>query len=111
MRKAGHSPAFFVAEGPGAVAQFARHVAAQAVKAGIVASGMAQREFCWGLLGEKLRTDDKGSSPHGVLAFRSIAFFRVLLDPTEENINRQRNKRECYKRVDHGFIHYFYRSS
>ncbi|TRB02708.1 hypothetical protein EXN68_03290 [Rhizobium rhizogenes] len=73
--------------------------------------GWLRERLVGGYWGEKLRTDDKGSPPHGVLAFRSIAFFRVLLDPTEENINRQRNKRECYKRVDHGFIHYFYRSS
>ncbi|QCL99525.1 hypothetical protein CFBP6624_04815 [Agrobacterium tumefaciens] len=60
---------------------------------------------------QKPRIGRKGSSPHGILAFGSIVFFRVLLDPAEKNINGQRNERECYKRVDHGFIHHFYRSS
>ncbi|CUW86184.1 hypothetical protein AGR2A_Cc110004 [Agrobacterium genomosp. 2 str. CFBP 5494] len=41
-----------------------------------------------------------GSPPHGILVFGNIWFFRILLDPAEKNVNRQRNKRECNKRVE-----------
>ncbi|PZP45056.1 MAG: hypothetical protein DI595_19370 [Agrobacterium fabrum] len=95
---------------PGAGACSVRCFATQPVKLTLLLCCRSSGS-CRGTSGESRGPIAKGSPPHGILAFGSIAFFRVLLDPAKKNINRQRNKRECYKRVDHGFIHYFYRSS
>ncbi|AAL42273.1 hypothetical protein F3P66_07985 [Agrobacterium fabrum] len=96
----------------GGIANLARCVTRQAATSALLVRYRIFEDFVRRLAGKMPRTDPDGSTSRGTAAFGSIFFFRVLLNPAEKNINRQRNKRESYKRVDrHGFIHQFSRSS